>query len=213
MWLELDRDDGIARPARSRLALAGKPHLGAVFNPGGQLEVDRLAVGQGDALGGAGRRIGQRDAQLVLHTGTFGCGPLARTAKPATTTATSAEQPVENVADVDAFSPAPAIIFGAKTALSAAVEPARPGGLAIAKAHAGIALGVDFAAVEAGALVLVGQQIVRAGDDRKAFGRLGIILVAIGVQFFGELAIGRLDVFLARVARYAQGRIWISHKR
>jgi len=44
----------------------------------------------------------------------------------------------------------------------------------------GIAVAVDLAAIEAGALVLVGQQIIGVGYGAEPLARLGIILVAIG---------------------------------
>ena len=39
----------------------------------------------------------------------------------------------------------------------------------------------------------------------------GIVLVVIGVQLLGELAIGGLDVLFARVAGHAQDRIGVCH--
>jgi hypothetical protein len=86
-----------------------------------------------------------------------------------------------------------------------ATEAARPEG------HRGVAVGVDLAAVETGALVLVAQQVIGLGDVGETLRRLRIVLVAIGVQFLGKLAVGGLDVLLARVAGNAQGGIGIGH--
>ena len=40
---------------------------------------------------------------------------------------------------------------------------------------------------------------------RKAFGRLGIVLVGIGMKLLGELAISLFDVGFGRVTRDAKG--------
>jgi hypothetical protein len=72
-----------------------------------------------------------------------------------------------------------------------------------------VALGVDLAAVELGALVLVAEQVVGARRRREFLGRLRIVLVAIGMQLLGELAIGLLDLGLARAAGYTECRIGV----
>src|SRR3546814_9106989 len=81
--------------------------------------------------------------------------------------------------------------IAAKTAASAA----------IAEGHGGIAVAVDLAAVILRALRLVGQQVVRLGDVGEFLRRLGIVLVLVGMQFLGELAIGGLDLRIARTLR------------
>src|SRR3546814_9752351 len=86
--------------------------------------------------------------------------------------------------------------IAAKTAASAA----------IAEGHGGIAVAVDLAAVILRALRLVGQQVVRLGDVGEFLRRLGIVLVLVGMQFLGELAIGGLDLRIARTLRNAQDR-------
>ena len=80
---------------------------------------------------------------------------------------------------------------------------------AAAERHRRVAVGVDLAAVEPRALVLVGEQVVGLGHVREALGGLGVVLVAVGMQLLGELAVGGLDVLLARAALNAQGRIRI----
>src|SRR3546814_3995342 len=64
-----------------------------------------------------------------------------------------------------------------------------------------------------GALVLVRQQGIGAGDGGKFLRCLRIVLVPVGMQFLGELPIGRFDLCLARAARDAQGGVGISHCR
>ena len=64
-----------------------------------------------------------------------------------------------------------------------------------------IAVRIDFPPVEAGALALVRQEVVGRCDGRETFGSLGIVLIAVGMQFLRQLAIGLLDLVLARAAR------------
>src|SRR3546814_11801426 len=85
--------------------------------------------------------------------------------------------------------------IAAKTAASAA----------IAEVHGGIAVAVDLAAVILRALRLVGQQVVRLGDVGEFLRRPGIVLVLVGMQFIGELALGGLDFRLTRTLRNALG--------
>ena len=72
------------------------------------------------------------------------------------------------------------------------------------------AAGVDLAAVEAGALVLVRQDVVGAGNLLEA--RLGLLVagIEIGVVALGELAIGAANVVFARILLDAQHFIGIS---
>src|SRR3546814_7543358 len=62
-------DDAVARTARPRLPLAGEPHLGAGLDPGGELEVDRLAVGQRDALHRLRRRVEEGNGEALGDVG------------------------------------------------------------------------------------------------------------------------------------------------
>ena len=61
------------------------------------------------------------------------------------------------------------------------------------------ALGIDVAAVEGGAFLLVTEKIVSSGDGRKFFRDRLVARVQIGVEFFGEDAIRLFDVRLGRV--------------
>ena len=151
------------------LSLALEAHLGAVLDPGGKLEVDRLAVGQGNPLRIEGGGIGERHAQAVLHVGALARRRRRRTAAGGAPAAHSAavEQPIEEVADVDPLGRAEAFeILRRKAALAArsALGPTAEAAAAHSKGHCRIALGVDLAAVEPGALVLVRQQVVGPGD-------------------------------------------------
>ena len=74
-----------------------------------------------------------------------------------------------------------------------------------------IAFSIDFTPIKLGALVLVQQQVVGSGDVGKAFRRLGVILVLVGVQFFCQLAIGALDFLVTCALGNTQCLIGIDH--
>ena len=74
-----------------------------------------------------------------------------------------------------------------------------------------LALGVDLAAVEGLALGVVADDLVGGGDLGKARGRLRIVLVGVGVQFLGELAVGAFDLALAGTLRYPQDLVGVAH--
>src|SRR3546814_18342821 len=90
MVLDGDGDDAVARTARPRLLLAGEPHLGAGLDPGGELEVDRLAVGQLDALHRMRRRVEDGNGEEIGDVGALIWG---RGATPQTAAATTAARP------------------------------------------------------------------------------------------------------------------------
>ena len=54
--------------------------------------------------------------------------------------------------------------------------------------EARLALGVDLAAVECLALVVVADDLVGGVQLGEARGRLGVVLVGVGMQLLGELA-------------------------
>ena len=56
-----------------------------------------------------------------------------------------------------------------------------------------MALGVDLTAVEPGALVLVGQQVVGRADFAETGSGVGLAGVDVGVVLFRQLAIGGAD--------------------
>ena len=59
---------------------------------------------------------------------------------------------------------------------------------------------VDLAAVEPGALVRIGKQLVGGGDSLELLLSLGIAGIEVGVVQLGKLAIGGTNVVLAGVA-------------
>jgi len=133
----------------------------------------------------------------------------ARTAERATAApgGTAAEEALEQVGDIHPF------LLAAETLEPVVAEAAlaAPTESTPAKGAGRIAIGVDLAPVEPGPLVLVGQEVIGPGHLAEALGCLGVVLVPVGVKLLGELAIGGLDVLLARAASHPQGRVWICH--
>jgi hypothetical protein len=77
--------------------------------------------------------------------------------------------------------------------------------------EAGLAFGVDLAPIELGALLLVAQNFVGRIDLRKLGLRLRVAAMAVGMVLLGELAIGALDLSLARGAAESQNIIGVAH--
>src|SRR5690606_41217144 len=100
----------------------------------------------------------------------------------------------------------------AKVKLLAAAATRISAALPAAKAIAGrIALGINFAAVILRALILVEQQVISFSDVGKPLRRLWIILVAVGMQFFGKFAIGAFNILFAGALCHTQCLIRICH--
>src|SRR5947209_2032210 len=78
-------------------------------------------------------------------------------------------------------------------------------------AESRLALGIDFAAIERLALVLFTEDLVGAIDLGELHRRLGVLLVGVGMVLLRQLAIGLLDLFLARRPRHPQDLVRISH--
>ena len=74
----------------------------------------------------------------------------------------------------------------------------RPRAEAFEALEARLALGVDLAAVEGLALVVLAQDFVGGVELGEARGGVLVVLVGVGVQLLGELAEGALDVRGAR---------------
>src|SRR6185295_14319671 len=96
------------------------------------------------------------------------------------------------------------------------LESARPAGAATRVAagkalEARLALGVDLAAIELLALVLVADDLVGRIDLGKTLRCLRIVLVAVGVMLLGELAVGTLDRRSAGAPRHPQDLIGVAH--
>ncbi len=181
-------------------ALAAQAQDVAVLGAGGNADVQRLAVGQREAAGGAGGGIDEADGQRVLHVaathGMAGGTPVGALAG-------SAERLGEESFQVFLAEPA----AGGFVAFLA-------GGVAVVLALLVdfMALGVDLAAVEAGALVLVGQQVVGRTDLAEAGGGVGLARVDVGVVLLRQLAIGGADGCLIGGALDAKDFVWVFHR-
>ena len=184
--------------------------------PGGQLEVDRLAAAERDALAAERRRIVERHVEAIGDVGALlrrrAAAAEAAEAAAARRRRRAAEQAFEHVAEIGRLAAAEleARHWGRESRRRRRRRrppppPPKPKGIA----------GLPSPSISPRsilrALVLVGQQVIGLRDLGEALGRLGIVLVAVGVQLLGELAIGLLDVGLARAARHAQRRIEIGH--
>src|SRR5690606_24230363 len=118
----------------------------------------------------------------------------------------AAEQSFEDIAEIRALA-----AETAETALRPAARVAAETAAAIAEEHRRVAVGVDLAAVQLRALFLVGQKVIGLGDVGEFLRRLRIVLVPVGMQLLGELAVRRLDFGFARILRDAEGGIGICH--
>src|SRR6185503_6686329 len=79
-----------------------------------------------------------------------------------------------------------------------------------AERHLRVALFVDLAAVVSRALVLVRQQVIGRRHLGEPLGRVGLVLVAVGVKLLGEAAIGLLDLRLASAAFQPQSLVEVE---
>src|SRR3546814_17366137 len=69
-----------------------------------------------------------------------------------------------------------------------------------------ISVAVNFAPVELRELVLVHQEVIGVRHLREFFRGFRIFRLPVGMQFLGKVAIGLLDIGLARIPRYPQNR-------
>ena len=75
-----------------------------------------------------------------------------------------------------------------------------------------VAGGVDLAAVVAGALVLVAQQVVGGADLLEPLRRLRLAGVHVGMVALGELAVGGADRRVAVGLLHAEDFVWVCHR-
>ena len=74
-----------------------------------------------------------------------------------------------------------------------------------------LTLGVDLAAVKGFAFVFLAENLVRGIELGKARGRLGVVLVGVGMQLLRLAPEGAFDLGLTRLAIDAQHLIGIAH--
>src|ERR1700730_4252418 len=232
MRRDVDRDQNIAGAVAGRgLALPLQPDLLAARDPCGNPDVEFLAVRQPDAFfaavdcllqchrHGDGKIEVERDAAGIEFEGLRGAGTGPRAARGG-----AAEHAVENVLEIAAAK----IAAAAESVGLEAASAGAPARIAAARKTATrkaatrkaatrkaleprLALGIDLAAIELLALVLVADDLVGRVQLGKARRRFRIVLVGIGVMLLGELAIGALDRRSAGAPRHPQDLIGVAH--
>src|ERR1700676_148035 len=225
MRRERHGDEQAAGAGLPRHALAFEPDVLGVHDADRNLDVHVLAVRQVQPLGGSVGRIRQRNRHFGLHVGAD--TEILRLEVRAATAGAAAKSFPQNI--LEATEPSAATGFGAASAApSGAGEPFRTeaetfeigvaaetgtwvGAAAAKTMEAGLALGIDLAAIERLALVLVLEDLVGGIQLGKARRRLRIVLVGVGMQLFRQAPIGALDVGRARLAIDAQDLIGITH--
>src|SRR3954466_2362648 len=83
--------------------------------------------------------------------------------------------------------------------------------VAFEAAEAWLAFGIDLAAVECLAFVIVTEDFVGRIELGKTRGRLRIGFVGVGMQLLGELAEGALHLRFVRTLRYPQDLVGVPH--
>jgi hypothetical protein len=87
----------------------------------------------------------------------------------------------------------------------------RAGAETLEAAECRLALGIDLAAIERLALVLVFEELMSGVQLGKARRRLRVVLVGVGMQLLGKAPIGALDVGCTCFAIEAKDLIGITH--
>src|SRR5712672_632700 len=219
MWRYIDRNQEIAGPvAGRRFALPLQPDLLTRRDSGGNLDIEFLAGRQPDAFLHALHRFFQRhrhrDAQIEIERDPAGVEleGSAASAGPCAARRGAAEHAVEDVLETAAAAAGKAARAGAAGTECVGLKTAPSARVAAGKTlEARLAIGVDFAAVELLALVLVADDLVGRidlGEPRRSF---RIVLVVVGVMFLGKLAIGALDRRRAGAPRHPQDLIGVAH--
>jgi hypothetical protein len=181
-------------------------------NPDIELLAGRQAYPLFCALDGVLERNGQRGIDVEVDPDAAGVEFELIAAAARTAAGRAAEHAVEDVLEAAAAGPASG---AAARVEGVGLEAARSGAaarVAAAKAlEARLALGIDLAAVELLALVLVAEDLVRRVELGKALGGLRIALVAVGVMLLGGLAKSALDGRSAGAPRHPQDLIGVAH--
>src|SRR5665213_172461 len=83
--------------------------------------------------------------------------------------------------------------------------------IAFEAAEARFAFGVDLAAIERFAFLVVAGDLIGSVKLGEARGRLGIVLVGVGMQLLSEPPVGALNLGLVRTLRYPQYFVGVAH--
>ena len=189
----MDGDDGVARRAAvdALLALRLEPDRLAVLDAGRDGHFERAARRQAHTLRRALHALGERDGDGGLHILATDrrARLLAEAARAAAAAwaAAAAEDIGEDVGRIEAASPprAPAALAAAEIELemlgaAAAAAPGTAARKALEAGEARLALGIDLAAVELAAFLLVAEDLVGRADLGEAVLRLRL-LALVGV--------------------------------
>src|SRR5262249_22855584 len=194
---DLDLDQGVAgrTAAEPGSALAAQPQHLLVPGAGREDHVERAAVRQRDALGGAVHRLEALDREPVERF-------LAAHAEAALAATGTAEQVLEDVL-VHEIGVAARVAVGVLLGVGT-VEIA-----VVALAWTLVAGGVDLAAVEARPLVGVAADVIGGGDLLEPLFRPLVAGIEVRVQLLRQRAVGGADLVLRGLRLHAQHGIGI----
>src|SRR5665213_399833 len=161
-----------------------------VLPAAGRAEIFRLES-ISEAARTAARRAAEHAAQNVLE--------------PAGTGTTTAARPALEAVRAEVE------VLEVRTAGSETTAATRLRAVAFIAAKARLALGVDLAVDEGFALLVVAGNFIGRVQLGKTRGGLGIMLVGVGMQFFGEPPVGAFNFSLARTLRYPQDLVGVAH--
>src|SRR5690606_28313498 len=162
----------------------------------GDGDVQRPAIGKGDAPHGAEDGVLEADLQLRPDV----LPPAAETAAGPGPGAGHAAEHAEQVVQIDALEAR----AEARPAGRAAAPPAGEAAKLLA------AVRVDLAAIEFPALLLVPEDVERPGHPLETFLGFRIAGIAVRVQLLGQLAEGLADLVLAGVSGDAKFLVGIA---
>src|SRR5450631_46427 len=166
------------------------------------------------ALGGFRQADGQIGMQILAASGRAEFLRLELCARTAARRA--AEHAAQDVLEAAAAATARALEAVVAEVEGFEVARARPPAARLRTfeaAEAWLALGVDLAVVERLALLVVAGDLVGGVELGEARGRLGVVLVGVGMQLLGEPPVGALDLGLARTLRYPQDLVGVAHPK
>src|SRR5262249_21129675 len=97
--------------------------------------------------------------------------------------------------------------------MACASEPARPppGARRLETVESRLALGIDLAAIERLALLLVAEHLVGGVEFGKLCRRFCVLLVGVGMQLFRQPPEGSFDLLLASRLLHPQDIIGVAH--
>ena len=183
---------GAVIPAWKALALEAEEL--PVLEPGGDGDVERAAVRQPEAAHRTIRGLEKIDRERIMHVGT-----ARREAMPETVAKGGTKDALEIVRPEGLRA-----IFAVHGLVSeVAVEAALLRPLGAAR--------VDLAAVEARALLRVGEQRVGGGDGLEALLRVLFAGIEVGMKALGQLAVGGTDRVFGGGALNAQDLVGVFH--